>query len=49
VADLLARHPLYPELDLALDPGPGPAADGGTATEHVSSNSPVSVDPSRSG
>jgi glycine hydroxymethyltransferase len=49
VADLLARHPLYPELDLALDPGPGPAADGGAATERVSSNSPLSVDPSRSG
>jgi glycine hydroxymethyltransferase len=41
VADLLARHPLYPELDLALAPTGAP--------DTPSSNSPVSVDPSRSG
>jgi glycine hydroxymethyltransferase len=45
VADLLAQYPLYPELDLNIDA----ELDGNAATGDLSSNSPVSVDPSRSG
>jgi glycine hydroxymethyltransferase len=49
VAELLARHPLYPQLDLALEPATEPPSRGEPATGDGSSNSPVSVDPSRTG